>query len=147
MAMILDGTNGVTFPTWTTDTRPASPSTGMTGYNTTTGQIEVYNATTSAWSNAGKSTQPYTASYLIIAGGASGGSVGGGGAGGLLTSTITLTPLTVYTATVGAGGSGVSVGARGNSGSNSTFTGLTTAVGGGAGAGENSTPLSGGSGG
>ena len=35
MTMILDGSNGVTFPTWTTGTRPASLTTGMTGYNTT----------------------------------------------------------------------------------------------------------------
>lgn len=82
--------------------------------------------------------QTYTASYLIVAGGGSGGAVlsngfaGAGGAGGLLTGTTSLTVGTVYTAVVGAGGAATSTTAR-NNGSNSTFTGLTTAVGGGAG--------------
>lgn len=77
---------------------------------------------------------PYTASYLIVAGGAGGGGNGGGGggAGGMLTGTTTLTVTTVYTATVGGGGAGVSAN-TGNAGTNSSFTGLTTAVGGGGG--------------
>jgi hypothetical protein len=49
MSVILDGTNGVTFPQWTTATRPATPNAGQTGYNTTYGGVEVYNGTTSAW--------------------------------------------------------------------------------------------------
>jgi hypothetical protein len=82
--------------------------------------------------------QPYTASYLIVAGGAGGGGNGGGGggAGGLLTGTTTLTPTTIYTATVGGGGAGVSAN-TGNAGTNSSFTGLTTAVGGGGGTSRN----------
>lgn len=79
-------------------------------------------------------TQPYTASYLVGAGGGGGGTApsndsgeGGGGAGGLLTGTTNLTPTTVYTAVVGAGG------AASTAGSNSSFTGLTTATGGGRG--------------
>ena len=55
MALILDGTNGEGFPNWTTATRPASPVTGQTGYNTTTGQLEIYNATYGTWANAGTS--------------------------------------------------------------------------------------------
>jgi hypothetical protein len=47
MSLILDGTNGENFPTWTTSTRPASPTTSQTGYNTTTGNIETYNG--SSW--------------------------------------------------------------------------------------------------
>jgi hypothetical protein len=101
--------------------------------------------------------QPYTASYLIIAGGGGGGNAfgnggqgGGGGAGGYLTSTTSLTPSSVYTITVGGGGSGGSnatnSGVSGTSGSNSSFTGLTTAVGGGGGGGT-ATGISGGSGG
>jgi hypothetical protein len=101
--------------------------------------------------------QPYTASYLIIAGGGGGGNAfgnggqgGGGGAGGYLTSTTSLTPSSVYTITVGGGGSGGSnatnSGVSGTSGSDSSFTGLTTAVGGGGGGGT-ATGISGGSGG
>jgi len=86
---------------------------------------------------------PYTASYLIIAGGAGGGDNmgGGGGAGGLLTSTTTLVSETIYTIVVGAGG------ARNTNGSNSSFTGLTTAIGGGKGSGFDGNGTSGGSGG
>ena len=84
---------------------------------------------------------PYTVSYLIVAGGGGGGygdgagGMGGGGAGGLLSGTLTVTPNTVYTATVGAGGSGGTYPAFSPStnGSNSSFTGLTAGVGGGAG--------------
>ena len=49
MSIVLDGTNGETFPTWTTATRPASPSTGQAGYNTSLRYLEVYNGT--AWAN------------------------------------------------------------------------------------------------
>lgn len=45
MPIALSGTNGITFPTWTTATRPASPATGQTGFNTTTGQLEAYDGT------------------------------------------------------------------------------------------------------
>lgn len=43
MAIVLDGTAGETFPSWTTGTRPTSPSAGQTGYNTTLGGLETYN--------------------------------------------------------------------------------------------------------
>jgi len=45
MSLILDGTNGETFPSWTTATRPASPATGQVGMNTTIGSLEAYNGT------------------------------------------------------------------------------------------------------
>jgi len=75
------------------------------------------------------SLAPYTISYLTVAGGGGGRTNlgGGGGAGGYLTSTTTINPLTVYTITVGAGGT------QANSGTNSSITGLTASVGGGAG--------------
>jgi len=44
MPIILDGTNGETFPSWTTATRPASPAVGQMGYNTTTGAFDAYTA-------------------------------------------------------------------------------------------------------
>jgi hypothetical protein len=97
--------------------------------------------------------QSYTASYLIVAGGGGGGSGdgGGGGAGGYLTGTISLTINTVYTATVGGGGAGAaSLSARGSNGVDSSFPGVTAAVGGGGGGsgdGPNTSGSSGGSGG
>ena len=81
------------------------------------------------------SIAPYSASYLIVAGGGGGGGgngAGGGGAGGYITGTASFTPTTVYTVTVGGGGAG-SVGTVGSNGSNSSLTGQTTAVGGGGG--------------
>ena len=106
MSIILDGTNGITNSSWTTATRPTSPSTGQMGYNTTTGQIEVYSAI-SGWVNAGTAGNFYTSSYLIVAGGGGGGGSttnysggGGGGAGGLLSGTTTFTIGTTYTVTV-----------------------------------------------
>ena len=45
MPLILDGTKGETFPSWTTATRPATPNTGQTGYNTTLNTLEVYDGT------------------------------------------------------------------------------------------------------
>jgi hypothetical protein len=44
MPFIVDGTNGGFFPSWTTATRPASPSAGQMGYNTTTGAFDAYTA-------------------------------------------------------------------------------------------------------
>jgi hypothetical protein len=79
--------------------------------------------------------QPYTASYLIVAGGggtqATAQAGGGGGAGGLLSGTSSLSPGTTYTVVVGAGGTGSNSETNPN-GSNSTALGL-TAIGGGAG--------------
>jgi len=47
MTFLVDGTNGGTFPSWTTATRPASPAVGQMGYNTTTGQFDAY--TSNGW--------------------------------------------------------------------------------------------------
>lgn len=44
MSFIVDGDKGGFFPSWTTATRPASPAVGQMGYNTTTGQFDVYNS-------------------------------------------------------------------------------------------------------
>jgi hypothetical protein len=95
---------------------------------------------------------PYTASYLLVAGGGGGGGAGGGGAGagGFLTGTISLSVGTVYTAVVGGGGAGGTFSYdnpanRGSTGSDSTFPGVTTASGGGGGGGgqQFSVPASG----
>jgi hypothetical protein len=89
----------------------------------------------------------YTASYLVIAGGASGGgnAGSGGGAGGVVSGTISLLKGLTYTTTVGGGGA-TSTGV-GNSGNPSSFSGVTTAVGGGGGGTSGGNGVSGGSGG
>jgi hypothetical protein len=46
--MVISGSDGGTFPTWTTATRPASPVNGQMGYNSTTGLFDQYVG--SAWS-------------------------------------------------------------------------------------------------
>jgi hypothetical protein len=52
MPAIIDGTTGVTFPTWTTSTRPATPTAGQIGFNTTLSAAETYSGT--AWYQAGR---------------------------------------------------------------------------------------------
>ena len=87
---------------------------------------------------------PYSASYLIVAGGGAGGygytgsqDGGGGGAGGLVSGTTTFTLGNTYTVVVGAGGTSTS--GTPTTGADSSVTGLTTAVGGGGGGGGSST--------
>ena len=46
MTITLNGTTGETFPSWTTAGRPASPTAGQTGYNSTLGTLERYNGST-----------------------------------------------------------------------------------------------------
>ena len=74
MSLTLDGTSGMTLPTWTTAARPSSPSNGQMGLNTTLGSIEYYSTSSSAWTPINQITG-YTAQILIVAG-------GGGGGGG-----------------------------------------------------------------
>ena len=97
-------TGSVLIPSGTTAQRPSSPVNGMMRYNTSFSLLEGY--ANGAWT-AFTGTYNYSISYLIAAGGAGGGTQGGGGggAGGFLTGTITASPSTVYTATVGGGGS------------------------------------------
>lgn len=54
MTAIVDGTNGVTLPVWTTATRPSSPSQGQIGYNSTLNSIESYSGL--IWSSSSNST-------------------------------------------------------------------------------------------
>ena len=80
-------TGGAYIPAGTTAQRPSSPTTGQARYNTTIGQLEVYNGSSWVLSSYAPS---YSASYLVVAGGGSGGTQtgtghyaqGGGGAGG-----------------------------------------------------------------
>ena len=164
--------SGLINQSWTTAGRPASPTTGAQGFNSTTGFAEYWNGT--QWVAYG-TLSATSVQYLVLAGGGGGGSSnspansngggGGGGAGGYRSSisgessgggasaesALTVTPGTSYTITVGAGGAGASAisSSTGTSGSNSVF-GSITSVGGGGGssAGNNSAiGASGGSGG
>ena len=139
-------------PTGTTAQRPASPIFGMIRANTTTGNPEWYDASTTSWIPFSE-TIPYSASYLVVAGGGGGGGgccggcgdAGGGGAGGMITGSATLVPKTLYSITVGAGGSGAALNsqASGSNGNNSVLSGgaiaTQTAIAGGGGGGR-STP-------
>jgi hypothetical protein len=127
------GTGALKLPVGTTAERPTG-ATGLIRQNSTTGNPEWWDATTSTWLQF---SQPagYSVSYLVVAGGGGGGqgalnidNGGGGGAGGLLTASITLSSGTAYTVTVGAGG------ANNASGSNSLISTIATSIGGGYGA-------------
>jgi len=94
--------------------------------------------------------------YLVVAGGGGGGggyptitTGGGGGAGGMLTGTLSVTPLSSYTVTVGTGGTagaGGASGSNGGAGGNSVFASITS-TGGGYGAWNQQVGGNGGSGG
>jgi hypothetical protein len=45
MALTLDAETGVVLPSWTTGNRPAAPTEGTMGYNTTLNQVEFWNGT------------------------------------------------------------------------------------------------------
>jgi len=146
MTITLNGTSGEVFPTWTTGTRPASPSTSQTGYNTTNGALDVYNG--SAWlpvqlsgalirapqilTSGTSYTTPATCTTIVVellgGGGAGGGNSGstnnaisgGGAAGAYAYKTFTVTGSTAYTYAIGAGGTGATT--AGPAGGNTTFT-------------------------
>ena len=61
------GSNGsASLPNWTTGTRPSSPITGQSGFNSTLGSFEFYNG--SSWISINSNYITYTATYLVIAG-------------------------------------------------------------------------------
>jgi hypothetical protein len=132
-------------PSGTTAQRPASPVNGMTRYNTTLNQFEVYQ--NGAWTQY---LTAYSVEYLVVAGGGGSANIfGAGGAGGLVGSSTTVSTLSSYTITVGAGGSGGgsagSTPINGTNGANSAAFGVTVIGGGFGGAQANGN--SGGSGG
>lgn len=145
-----NSTGGLTLPKGTTAQRPSSPVIAQTRFNTESNIVEVWMGT--AWGVLTPIIN-YTIEYLIVAGGGGGGSKrgGGGGAGGYYTGTLTVLPTSGYPITIGGGGNGSSAGLNNaTNGVNSTAFSQ-TAIGGGRGAGYDTTLLangvSGGSGG
>ena len=145
-------------------TRPVAPTTGLVIYNSTKGNIELYNGI--FWVEVSPNSFIFNIEYLVIAGGGSGGrsvtpqrGVGGGGAGGYRTNyatetsggggstepTKSITAGVSYSVTIGVGGASKTTDGVGNNGLDSVFDNI-TAVGGGGG-GSNSAVNSGGSGG
>ena len=126
------GTGALKLPVGTTAQRPTGAA-GLIRQNSTTGNPEWWDATTSSWLQF---SQPagYLVNYLVVAGGGGGGqgtnaasNGGGGGAGGYLTSSVSLSAGTAYTITVGAGGANSSAGAS------SSISSIATSLGGGRG--------------
>jgi hypothetical protein len=78
MPIKLDGSNGITLPTWTTAARPSSPANSQFGYNSNTNSIEYYDGTgwiatgsvnvaaTYAWTNVHTFTANVTIDRLIV---------------------------------------------------------------------------------
>ena len=124
--------------TWGTLNSVDTSTSGQTGYSWTP-------------------TSTITADVLMVAGGGGGGGTiaGGGGAGGVVysaTASISAAQQTIVVGDGGTGGKGWDNFPRvGSSGTNTSFTGLTTAIGGGGGSGHGNTssdgPKTGGSGG
>lgn len=108
-------------PDGTTAQRPASPVNGMVRQNTTTGEPEWYDSSSSSWVRfADLPATRYTAELIILAGGGGAAAniyddAAGAGAGGLIYRTDQkITSGIAYSVVVGAGGAGVR-------GSNSSF--------------------------
>ena len=127
---IVNDTGYFQLPNGTTAQRPVSPSAGMTRWNTTNAQAEIWDGT--AWFPMSSAVPP-NIDYLVVAGGAAGGGyggndgAGGGGAGGLVYNTqYAISTGTTYTIVVGSGGaSATSQGSMGGNGTNSSFTTIT----------------------
>jgi hypothetical protein len=121
--------SALTLGSWTTNTRPATATTGTLGFNSNIGGIEVYML--GSWYTLLQTN--YTINYLVVAGGGGGGrcQAGGGGGGGFVQGSTLAYPGQQFSVMVGAGGAvgGVNVQYNGNP---SSF-GLATALGGGAG--------------
>jgi hypothetical protein len=141
------GTGAWKMPVGTTGQRPTGAA-GLIRLNTTTGNPEWYDTTTSSWLQFSQAAG-YSVNYLVVGGGGGGGYsiAGGGGAGGLLSSSTSLTAGTAYTITVGAGGAGATTSGSVNSGTSSSFGAIATGVGGGGGGSSGAAAASGGSGG
>jgi len=128
---------------------------GYTVANNTTSVVAFTTVGTTTWTAPAGVT---SVNYLVIAGGGGGGSGnissgrtrsgGGGGAGGTLYGTLSVTPGTAYTVTVGQGGTGsTSESVWGVNGGNSVLSSVLSYGGGGGGSSSNEDGRAGGSGG
>jgi len=129
------------------------------GTITTSGDFKIHTFTgpgTFCVSQVGEGANPSNVDHLVVAGGGGGGGDGGGagGAGGFRTSFPSpagVIPVSAqgYPITVGGGGAGVpnSSSSKGASGSNSVFSNITSAFGGGGGSNGSAPGANGGSGG
>ena len=104
--MIKFGPDGLELPQWTTAGRPSTPTAGIMGYNTTTGQTEYYDSTSSSWFTFSNNPSHWNIEYLVVGGGGGGGGDHGGGGGGgrVLFGTTFGGTGALFTATIGAGG-------------------------------------------
>jgi len=80
MTTYLSGTTGVAPAQWTTSGRPSSPQNGQLGWNTTLGQLEVWNGY--VWQPVASSN--YTANILVVGGGGGSGPATYGGGSGIV---------------------------------------------------------------
>lgn len=144
-------TEAIQIPAGTTAQRPVSPSAGEIRYNSTYGNVEVYNG--SSWGIVSTTNEAFASDIVIAAGGGGAaaaegdyGANGGAGAGGLVeASSYNLTISTSYTVTVGAGGASSDKYTVADNGDNSQF-GALVAFGGGGGPDYGSDGSNGGSG-
>lgn len=132
---IINDTGYLTLPNGTDAQRPTAAN-GQMRYNTTSGQMEIYN---NSWI---KLSTDYSIETIIIGGGGGGGASynvaygggGGGGGGGYSENVVTVTPGSSYSLVVGGGGAGATISATGGTdGTNSTGFGFTSRGGGGGG--------------
>jgi len=139
IALVNFGTNSINLGISGVSVYPNGSQSAVTAPKAGLGtSLQLLKTDTNSWNILfGALATSTTASYLIVAGGASGGSnnlnmgTGGGGAGGLLSGTSTLVFGTTYTITVGAGGTVQAANGNGNTGSNSVALSVTASGGGG----------------
>ena len=147
VSLVIAGTDALKLPTGTTAQRPTG-ATGMVRMNTSIGQPEWYDTTSSSWVSFASETGTctYDIQYFVLGGGGGAGAdrAGGGGAGGYRLACTTLISGTSYYAIVGAGGASNVYGVQGG---RSSFNSIAS-IGGGAGGDGNTNPgTDGGSGG
>ena len=109
MSIILNGSAGETFPTWTTAGRPSTPNQGQTGYNTTINTLETYDG--SAWTPTGANP---TITQTIYTSGSG-------------TYTVPTGVKWLRIRMCGSGGGGGGSGSAGNDGGDTLFGGILTA--------------------
>lgn len=131
MPLTLNGTTGEVFPSWTTATRPASPSAGQTGFNTTTGQMETYDGT--SWTVAVNPTSQGTSGQVLTSAGAGAAPTWGSASGALIRAPQILISGTSYTPPAGCTSIYVEAVGGGGGGGGASTASLAAGAGGGSG--------------